>query len=509
MRYLISFLSFFLITQLYGQIPVQAGYPDSTRSAKALPKVVGVGSCLRHNKLPFTHPLQHLDCKGHRTYPVSLSKKQVRIIVVPHSVDEHSQCLAAATYQVLQKQTFDTIILISQDDCVSFHGVALPCMVEDFSCFKRLYVDSVQLKKISKGRLFRYYQAPFSDNQGLQLQCIFLNYYLRNIALIPLIVGQICLDDAAEIAAVVAEYCTDQTLIVLSADIAKHRNCTHDYPLDQSKVCKIYDNDALAIQAMQSGVFSQQVALFQDTCASPVFAILFELLRLSDFKNLESTLVGYTTNSCTTADDMHIEDIKSYAAFIMQYNESGYKNNIGFYEQSQLLQCARCGLDSLFEVPAYRLPCMISYEMAQSHGIFSSLYTMSDHGTMLRGCMGKMRTKFPLHEMVYQMTAQAACKDFRFSPLRHKEIGSTIISLSVIIDFEKISKVDQIDRFDGVMLQYDDKIAVSLPSTVSIRNWNYESTLMNLSDQMGSHRFVWKKPRAKIFTFRSLIFQEE
>jgi AMMECR1 domain-containing protein len=175
-----------------------------------------------------------------------------------------------------------------------------------------------------------------------------------------------------------------------------------------------------------------------------------------------------------------------------------------------LLQYARTGLDGVFECPVQRSPFMISYEMLQPHGVFSSLYVMSDHGTILRGCMGDVRSKLPLYKMAYQMTKQAACKDLRFYPLRQKELGNTILSLSVITDLKDIGhQYSEIKELDGLMLQYDDRVALSLPSEVSIHGWSYQSVLTNLSKQVSSRGTLWKKPRAKLFTFQSLVFQEE
>jgi uncharacterized protein (TIGR00296 family) len=205
-----------------------------------------------------------------------------------------------------------------------------------------------------------------------------------------------------------------------------------------------------------------------------------------------------------------MEDVQTYAAFIFQHSSIGYKNIIGFYEQSQLLQRARVGIESLFEnFLQPRNPCMVSYEMTQPYGVFASLYTMSDHGTILRGCMGKVQSKLPLFDLVYKATSQAANKDVRFSSIRQKELANTIISLSIIIDFKRFYEGDELCERDGVFLQYNDKNAISLPSIHPMLNWSYESVFTNLSDQIGLNSFLWKEHDAEIFTFESLTFQEE
>ena len=340
---------------------------------------------------------------------------------------------------------------------------------------------------------------------------------MSKVSVVPLIIGKISKNDASEIAEMLSSYCDSETLIVLSADIFHYQNCSYDCPLDKTKACRVFDQDCCKVQAIQSGALQQQVDLFDGGDTSSVFALLFELLKLSNFDNLESDFVGYAT-SCfdplvidkSLFREKSMESVESYAAFIFQHSNFGYKNHIGPYEQKQLLQYARIGLDGVFEAPAQRLPFMVSYEMLQPHGVFSSLYIMSDHGTILRGCMGNVRSKLPLYNMAYQMTKQAACKDLRFYPLRQKELGNTIVSLSIVTDLKNIGRQHSIIKeSDGLMLEYDDRVAVSLPSQVGVHDWSYQSALMNLSKQVSSRNSLWKKPRAKIFTFQSLVFQEE
>jgi AMMECR1 domain-containing protein len=244
---------------------------------------------------------------------------------------------------------------------------------------------------------------------------------------------------------------------------------------------------------------------------------------LPEFKNLESSFLGYKSSceyeffknhdySNRLFIQKNMENIRTYASFIFQKN-SCYKNSIGWYEQSQLLQQARLGLEGAFEFSAQRrLPCMISYEMTQPHGVFTSVYTMSDHGIVLRGCMGKVESQVPLFDMVYQMSEQAARKDLRFYPICQKDIANTIISLAVVVDLKDVMKCDEIDEWDGVLLKYNDKLAVVLPcksSKIRTPGWNYDAMLSDLSSQIQLDSFLWKNPYSKIFTFGTFDFQEE
>jgi AMMECR1 domain-containing protein len=325
-------------------------------------------------------------------------------------------------------------------------------------------------------------------------------------AIVPMMVGIMSPDEIAEIALIVEQCVCKKSLIIISADIGNYHHIVHDCLADSSPVCVLYDQDAPIIQAIQSPQESPVGNVFDHRPELAIFGIFCHLIRLPEFKNIQSLFVGYAT-SCHNEDSF--ENLATYAAFMVQDGSMGYKNLLGHYEQSQLLQHARNGLYELFNEPDLRLPFMISYEMMQPCGLFASLYRMSDHGPLLQGCMGKVQAKQPLYKMAYQMAQQAACKDVRFYPLRHKDLESTIISVSVICDLVKIKDYDEICPSDGLMLKYDDKKAICLPDLRPKIDWSYESALIDVSRQLGNHHFIWKKPRAKIFKFRSIVFQEE
>lgn len=466
--------------------------------------------CSLHNQTTFAHELEYLDCKGHRTYPVVWKKENPSIIVVPASKSQQAQCLIAATYCAVQDSNIDTVILLCQGDEHQFYGVALPLDLQNKKNFYNLLVAFDHVEKFSEHRLFHYYQAPFTHNESILLQSKFLDFYMKKVKIIPLVVGSISQEDASAVADMIILESSLKTLVVISGDIGSYENLVHDNPCDISKNCKVYDRDASFIQMVQSIGFQENNEVKYEMVSS-AFTILFALLRKPYYKNLVSYFVGYVTScSCPIA----MELVESYGAFIFQKtDQQGYKNYIGCYEQLQLLQAARLELHNFFGQKSLRLPCMRSYEMLQPHGVFASLYLMTDHSLILRGSMGKVTTKFSLFNMVGQMTQQAAYKDDRFYALRHEEVHETIISLSIVNDLKEVKNFEFIEETQGVMLQYNGQQAVSLPlkfsTNLPVQIWNYESVLTKLSWQIKLHSCLWKKPRAKVFTFRPQLFQEE
>ena len=110
--------------------------------------------------------------------------------------------------------------------------------------------------------------------------------------------------------------------------------------------------------------------------------------------------------------------------------------------------------------------------------------------------------------MVYDMTKRAASGDNRFYALMHQEIKSTLVSISIITDLQRVKSYEEIHYTDGVWLTYYHKSAISLPSNHPIHNWNSQEMLSDLCFQAGAPLFAWKESPAKIFKFKSITFQE-
>jgi len=198
--------------------------------------------------------------------------------------------------------------------------------------------------------------------------------------------------------------------------------------------------------------------------------------------------------------------ITRYAGFIFDDHDDEI---ISLYEQSELLYCARNGLYDFFNITHLRKPCIISSAMQQPHGIFVSLYMMSDHGIVLRGTAGKALSSSPAFESIRELTMEAAYKDNRFRPLRYQDIDSTIINISMLTNVKKINSCEIINEYHGVMLYYQNIVALTFPSSLPVENWSYESILNNLSMQVSNNCQLWKSEKLEICTFKPLCFQED
>jgi len=448
-----------------------------------------------------------IDRIGCQKYPVTWTPNKISMIISPCSEHCKSKCIAAAAYRELKKDDIDNVILIIQSDSQVFHGVALPMHKKDKKPFGDFEVNNSHIEQLSRHQLFHYGQwaHELTLNFNLHIEC--MQYYLDNsIKITPLLISQITDKNAIEIAQQIGLLSNDRTLIVVGSDIVSSQ-MYKGYSVfsgisSESQLC---DQDARVLRAIQ-GVPSGDSSLLKDCFADhTAFVVLLKLLQLPQFVDTESYFVGYDY-----VKGPYNNRMESYASFIFQKHKigQGYKNYIGSYEQSQLIRIAQNSLNSLFDPVCTKIPFIVSYEMMQPHGVFVSLYAMSNHGVLLRGCMGHMKSDVQLYDIVSNMTEQAARNDSRYYVLTHQEVKSTLISISLVTALHEIISHADLKSSDGIWFQYNDKSVITLPSTIVTPSWNYQDTLSHMCFQASIPMFAWKEPKSKISVFQTITFQE-
>lgn len=435
-------------------------------------------------------------------YPVQSCNLPISIVVVPSGNDLQAHYLTSAVYQTISKDLVKHVIVIIQSDDYLFHGAALP--TQDMA--KKLSIDRVFhaafVKQLSQHALFHYYDAAYHPSKKFELQLAYMRYYLNsNILITPIMIGQLTENNAAHIAAQIADIADEHTLIVLSLTLKNNQKSIMQNHFHNESLLEMYALDTTVMQAIQG------IPAGNTDCNSGVlygkygYILLLKLLEQAQFKNSTSYFVGYALPEKSLV-------MESYAAFIYKKNEEkGYENYIGCYEQQQMIDIAYDALHELFEPSRVKNPHMISYEMTQPHGAFVSLYAMSDHGTLLRGCMGVMACQEPLSEIIVQMAEQAATIDHRFYAIKHQEVKSTMISISLITDFVQVTDFTKINQSQGILFEYGDSNAVTFGSKDFHDTWTYQHALTDLCFQSNVPAESWQQPNAKIFTFNSTAFQ--
>ena len=123
----------------------------------------------------------------------------------------------------------------------------------------------------------------------------------------------------------------------------------------------------------------------------------------------------------------------------------------------------------------------------------------------LRGCIGCITTRQPLHSTVPEFSIKAAIDDPRFPALKRDEFDHTDILLSVLTEPKAVNSYrDIIIGTHGMTYEYNNARSVYLPEVATEQGWDLETTLRSLAQKAGqpAQSFV----EAQYTVFESIKF---
>jgi MEMO1 family protein len=169
-----------------------------------------------------------------------------------------------------------------------------------------------------------------------------------------------------------------------------------------------------------------------------------------------------------------------------------------------LLQLARETISRFLNTGTVPLPRGFSGRTRQEQGVFVTLKRRGQ----LRGCIGQIVSKEPLHRLVGTMALKAALEDSRFRPVRASELKDIDIEISILTTPKRVSGPnDVVVGRDGVILEKDGRSALFLPQVALEERWTRDEMLDNLSVKAGLPANSWRRG-VNLFTFQADVFGE-
>ncbi|MBW1821685.1 MAG: AmmeMemoRadiSam system protein B, partial [Deltaproteobacteria bacterium] len=212
MYYLKSFLIIFFTFFLVSLFAFESFPADNIR----LP--VWSGKFYPATQSELKQTIDTLTQKAKQTTVKISPNKELKAIILPHAGYIYSGFTAAHASYVLSGKQFNKVILIGPDHRVGFRNGAIS-NVKGYQTplgFIRLHEDTKILLK--KTNLFQYIQ-PFDEvEHSLEVILPFLQYYLKEFELVPIVMGRT--SEINAIADVIEPLLDLDTLLVVSSDLS-------------------------------------------------------------------------------------------------------------------------------------------------------------------------------------------------------------------------------------------------------------------------------------------------
>ncbi len=176
-------------------------------------------------------------------------------------------------------------------------------------------------------------------------------------------------------------------------------------------------------------------------------------------------------------------------------------------EQKMLGNIACLAIAKHFTPEMPPIPTMNEGILGQDLGCF---VTLNKNGH-LRGCIGSMVGREPLHLNVERMAKAAAFEDPRFPPLSLAEWQDQENPISMEISvLGPLSLCPQVDMVEigrhGLLLSLGARSGVFLPKVPVEQGWDLKAYLENLCHKAQVPTGAWQHPEAKLYWYEALVF---
>ena len=377
-------------------------------------------------------------------------KVEVIGLVSPHAGYPYSGPVAGATISRIKFK--DTFIIMGPNHT----GIGKPLSIMTEGTWKtplgKVEIDSELAKQIlaSCSSLEEDNEAHQHEH-SIEVQVPFLQYFQRDIKLVPIIISHASSDTYREMGRELAKAIKESkkgVVIIASSDM------THYEPQEQAK-----EKDNQAIEAIldlnEDELLRRVDELNISMCGYAPTAVLISAAK--ELGAARAELVKYQTSGDTTGD---YSAVVGYAGIIIK-------------GVSPLVKIAKDAVEAyVTEGDTSHPPRKLTPEMQKIAGVFVSIHKRGQ----LRGCIGTFE---PAQKNVAEeIIANAICsatRDPRFTPITPDELADLDYNVDVLTKPEPIEGRDQLDpKRYGVIVECGARKGLLLPDLEGVDSVDYQ-----------------------------------
>jgi hypothetical protein len=163
------------------------------------------------------------------------------------------------------------------------------------------------------------------------------------------------------------------------------------------------------------------------------------------------------------------------------------------------------------------IPEELKQKFGDKYGAFVTLNRFNVSGNPLRGCIGYIEPKYPLYEVINNVSVSSATEDPRFPSVSIREMDNIVIELSILTP-PKLIQIDNPNEYlqkivigrDGLIAEKGMRRGLLLPQVPveHDRNWSVEEFLNHTCQKAWLPSDSWKEKSTKIYSFQAILFEE-
>ena len=403
----------------------------------------------------------------------------VKAVIVPHAGYMFSGQTAAYSFKQINKSTRKVIIL----GTAHRYPLKGACAIDyDFydSPLGKVKVSGDVLKLLEEENVYSIPEAD-TEEHSIEIEIPFLQKVLSDFEIIPVIVGQV---DHFKFSELLEKYLSDDSVVVASVDLSHFHKYNDAVYIDSHSIECIKELNSTGIRKAEID--------------SP-YAVA-ALLELAKRKNWKSRLLDYKNSGDIISDR---SSVVGYSSIV--FYEENQKSYFTSEEQKSMSEIAKNTVDLFIKTgKKYSIenyPAIFKKRLA----CFVTIYT----GDELRGCIGTIEPVDTLFNSIVDNAISASTRDYRFSPVKEKELNNlnyeiSVLSPPVLFEPDSAEELFKGIKGKGLIIKKDFRSAVYLPQV-----WEHFSEekdfLKSLCRKAGFFADEWKNFKNMKFYVFNLI----
>lgn len=424
---------------------------------------------------------------------------RLRAIVMPHAGYPYSGWTAAHAGLMLKPGAFRKVVLLGPDHRVGFKNGSV-----SGADFYQTPLGKVPLHRdvevlLADPQLFRTVAASEREEHSLEVVLPFLQRYLGDFALVPVVLGDA---DPVAIAGALAPLINQQTLLVVSSDLSHFLPYAEAVAKDRRTLDQLLAGDAVAFGAADNSA-----------CGKSGLLVLLELAKR---RNWQPVLLHYANSGDTAGDRYRVVGYAALAFYAREERAMHEAEQLSPEAGQNLVRLARQTISERLGQPVIGpaadqlAKALVAPPYQEKRGVFVTLHK---HG-QLRGCIGSLTGYRPIAEGVREHALNAAFNDYRFGSVSADELPDLDIEVSILSEPRPLTYRDGADLLarlrpgvDGVIIRLGGASATFLPQV-----WEQlpepAAFLSQLCQKAGLPPQEWRQGRLEVLTYQVRYFAE-
>jgi AmmeMemoRadiSam system protein B/AmmeMemoRadiSam system protein A len=497
--YLLILISFFLLVGSLSMAQISKGRKEQGMEEIREPAVAGT----------FYPEKPDILSRDVKRYLDNAKKEKIEgeiiALVSPHAGYVYSGQVAASAFKLIEGKVFDSVVVVAPSHRVLFKGASVYGRGGYRTPLGVVPIDEEFSKRMMEGRKeIQFLPEAHAQEHSLEVQIPFLQVVLKSFRLIPIVMEpswswETCQHLAQAIAETVGG---KNVLLIASSDLSHFHSYEKAVQLDKVVLNHIEHFDPAALSRdLGSGRC--------EACGGgPMISIMLAAKALGANKG---KALKYLNSGDVTGDRGRVV---GYGAGVFYKSVWGTERmreekkvgvDLGLSEEDKktLHRIAKTVIEDKVKgkvAPEFKIDSPL---LKENRGAF---VTINKKG-QLRGCIGYIEGRGPLHKTIEEMAEAAAFRDPRFPPVKEKELPELEIEISVLTPLKKITEVNEIEvGKHGIYIKKGWFSGLLLPQVATDYGWDRQTFLEHTCQKAGLPSNAWKEKDAEIYIFSADIF---